>query len=320
MVAPGLSRRLADVAALLEVASDGAIRVDGPALAAERGLHPRGRVSAGGACHLVRAADGWLAVNLPRPTDLDLLPAWLELDDATDWPAAVATRSVAGLDERAALLGLPVAVPGTVGPRPLLRRPRAPWSARRRSGFLVVDLTSMWAGPLCARLLGLAGARVVKVESPDRPDGARFGPPEFFERLHAGHEQRVLDLRSDELRDLLHGADVVLESARPRALEQAGIDREAVTAATGGVWVAITGRGLDGPDRNRPSFGDDAAVAGGLVGTAPDGGPVFVGDAAADPVTGMVAALGVLTARRVGGPWIVDAGLAPCAAAVARAA
>ena len=38
---------------------------------------------------------------------------------------------------------------------------------------LVVDLSALWAGPLCAHLLGLAGARVVKVESLGRPDGAR---------------------------------------------------------------------------------------------------------------------------------------------------
>ncbi|GAB2869516.1 CoA transferase [Nocardioides pacificus] len=53
------------------------------------------------------------------------------------------------------------------------------------------------AGPLCAHLLGLDGARVVKVESTTRPDGARRGPAAFFELLHAGHAQLTLDLATD---------------------------------------------------------------------------------------------------------------------------
>jgi crotonobetainyl-CoA:carnitine CoA-transferase CaiB-like acyl-CoA transferase len=121
---------------------------------------------------------------------------------------------------------------------------------------------------------------------------------------------------SAEVRDLVHGADLVLESARPRALPQAGLDREAIAAATGCVWVSITGHGLDGGER--AAFGDDAAVAGGLVGWDLDG-PVFCGDALADPVTGLLAAVGALEGLRRGGPWIVDAGLAPCAAELAHA-
>ena len=179
----------------------------------------------------------------------------------------------------------------------------------------------MWAGPLCASLLGLAGADVVKVESPERPDGARLGPPAFYDLLHAGHRSVVLDLRGPALAHLLRSADVVLESSRPRALEQLGIDREAIAAETGAVWVAISGRGLDAPEPNRPSFGDDAAIAGGLVAVDPDdGGPLFCGDAIADPIAGLTAAMGALAGLAAGGPWIVDAGLAPSAAAVAAGA
>ncbi|MCU1485955.1 MAG: L-carnitine dehydratase/bile acid-inducible protein, partial [Actinomycetia bacterium] len=283
--------------------------------AALAGLSRGGRTSAGGACHLVPAADGWFAVNLPRPSDVDLLPAWV---GTADWRAAVAERPVAELDERAALLGLPVAVPGCVTDGPEVRRPRAPWTTRSRGSVRVVDLTSLWAGPLCASILGLAGADVIKVEDPGRPDGGRLGPPAFYDLLHAGHRSVAVDLRSPAFADLLRSADVVLESSRPRALEQLGIDREAIAAETGCVWVAITGRGLDGPERNRPAFGDDAAVAGGLVAIDPDdGGPLFCADALADPITGLTAAALVLEALADGGPWIIDAGLARCAAALA---
>ena len=87
---------------------------------------------------------------------------------------------------------------------------------------LVVDLSSLWAGPLCAHLLGLAGARVVKLESTRRPDGARSGPPDFFSLLNAGKASVALDFGTrcgrGKLRRLLERADIVVESARPRAL------------------------------------------------------------------------------------------------------
>ena len=61
---------------------------------------------------------------------------------------------------------------------------------------MVADLSSMWAGPLCARMLGLAGADIIKVESADRPDGARSGNREFFDWLHAGHRSLSADFRT----------------------------------------------------------------------------------------------------------------------------
>jgi hypothetical protein len=320
-----IADRLADVAATVHAL--GGPCVDGPALAAERaqlqGLTRGGRTSCGGACELVPTLDGWVAVNLPRPSDRELLPAWLG-DDTTDWKSLVARTPTAVLVERAIPLGLPVAAPGECATRPRIRRPLpfsvqppAPGAAPyTENGFRVVDLTAMWAGPLCARLLGMAGAEVVKVEDPRRPDAARHGSPELFRRLHDGHRLVQAPIASVEVRDLVLGADVVLESARPRALPQAGLDREAIAAETGCVWVSITGHGLDGGER--AAFGDDAAVAGGLVGWDLDG-PVFCGDALADPVTGLLAAVGALEGLRRGGPWIVDAGLAPCAAELARA-
>src|SRR5439155_13426947 len=119
-------------------------------------------------------------------------------------------------------------------------------TGRPRREPVVVDLSAMWAGPLCAHLLGLAGARVIKVESTTRPDGARFGPPAFFQWMHAGHQELVLDFRTElpELSRLIAEADVVIESSRPRALRQLGIEAEAVVA-TGrpSTWVRITGYG-----------------------------------------------------------------------------
>ncbi len=186
-------------------------------------------------------------------------------------------------------------------------------SVHKSSPLRVVDLSSLWAGPLCGQLLASAGCEVIKVESLSRPDGARLGSPEFFDLLNGQKRSVTLDFANHEdlraLIDLLASADVVIEASRPRALEQLGIDRQTLLATTGiSVWLQITGHGASGIDANRIGFGDDAAVAGGLVswdGTQ----PVFCADAIADPATGLLAASAVIEALGAGGKWLLDASL-----------
>ena len=110
--------------------------------------------------------------------------------------------------------------------------------------------------------------------------------------MNDGKEQIAIDFQSDELRAQLEQADVVIEASRPRALEQLGIRPEDVCPR---VWVSITGYGRAAPGRDWVAFGDDAAVAGGLV-VWDDTGPCFCLDAVADPLTGMTAALAALDA------------------------
>lgn len=282
------------------------VRVDGAELLGERaaiaGLTRRGDVSPGGSCRLVPASDGLLAVNLPRPDDVDLLPAWLGagVADRDPWDAVLAgarDRSAPELADRAWLLGIPV---GLVAGEP--DASAAPWritpAGRRPHSHgpgRVVDLSSMWAGPLCVNLLGLAGFEVVKVESVSRPDGARRGPAQFYDLMHGGHRSVALDFRDPAdlaaLARLVATADVVVESSRPRALEQLDLAPERFLAdSPGTVWISITGYGRRGPGRNRVAFGDDAAAAAGLVARCEDGRPVFCGDALADPLSGVHAA------------------------------
>ena len=277
------------------------MRVDPVGLVAHRaaftGFGRGGSRSVGGLAQMVRALDGWVALNLPRPSDIEALPALVGAAvPAGDWTGIVsriASMTAVDVAQRGSELGLAVAA---VGATPT---PRHPWSvlcegpahARQARAPVVVDLTSLWAGPLAGGLLAEAGCRVLKVESWSRPDGARRGPAGFFELLNGRKERVSLDLPAagavGRLRELIAGADLVLEASRPRVMQQWGISPSEVVAA-GTAWVSITGHGRSGRHANRVAFGDDAAVAGGLV-VAGDP-PMFVGDAIADPVAGLAAA------------------------------
>jgi hypothetical protein len=319
-----------DVPAVLDAAARaeaGPLGADGPARLRERmellGIAPDGTVSAGGTCRLLPAADGrWVALNLARRDDVDLLAAWMgHIWDGPVWDAvaaALAGADAAGAVDRAQLLGIPAAL--AIGPDEYAGRDgvvtalaaAAPPPDGRRA---IVDLSSLWAGPLCARLLGDAlDVPVKKVESVHRPDGARRGLPEFWARLNSGKEEVTVDFRTaagrHRLGELLDGAAVVVSASRSRAFEQLGVDPARLVAA-GVVWVSITGYGYAGPDRDRVAFGDDAAVAGGLAVAA--GGPahpVFVGDAVADPLSGLTAARAAAELVRGGRAGFVDVAMA----------
>lgn len=368
LVPPGnaatVARRIGERIAAATAGSAHPVRIDGAWLLSERaaytGHRRRGRVSASGSCRLLPTADGWAAVSCARPDDPALLGALVGRELPGDvWPpVADWLRHHTGreLTERATLLGLAAgAVPAAQPAHPAHPR-QPPWAADpppsgSMAGRLVVDFSALWAGPLCAHLLGLAGARVVKVETPDRPDGARGGNPAFYDLLHKGHDGVVLDPRTPDgrraLADLVASADVVIEASRPRALARFGLDA-AAAAAAGTIWVSITayGRAAD-----RIGFGDDVAAAAGLVARDAAGAPVFCGDAIADPITGLVAADLVLSApagtgglfevpmhdvvaatlavaptagpaqsaRRAGDRWVVDTDAGPVAVEEPRA-
>ena len=298
---------------------------DGPACLAERrrllGIAPAGRVSAGGSCRLVEADDGWFALNLARPDDREAVPAWMGREwsgPLWDGVADVAAeRSVADAVDRAQLLGVPAAV--AVAPEdylgPAVEVVAGVDGRGPEARPLVVDLSALWAGPLCARLVGAAlDARVVKVEDVARPDGARRGPPAFWRALNAHKEERHVDLATAtgraELADLLARARVVVSAARPRALAGLGLDPVA-HAARGMVWVSITGYGRTGLHADWVAFGDDAAVAGGVAVAAggPDA-PVFAGDAVADPLAGLAGAVVATRLVRAGRAGVVDVAMA----------
>jgi crotonobetainyl-CoA:carnitine CoA-transferase CaiB-like acyl-CoA transferase len=327
------------VAALAALRPQSAVgQLDGAQLLAERAALANyrrgGDVAAGGSCRLLALADGWLAVNLARVTDWQLLPAWLETEGISDWAtlgARLSSHRVEPCVERGRLVGLALAplrqcVPSAPswcrelyrGPHPRPERLAAP---------LVLDLSSLWAGPLCAHLLQLMGARVIKVESSARPDGMRQAGG-FYDLLNAGKASVALDLGQPraraQLRQLLLRADIVIEASRPRALRQLGIVAEEILeenpAAT---WIGISGYGREEPGANWVAFGDDGAVAGGLSQVLWDctGRAMFCADALADPLTGLHAALAAWGSFVQGGGRLISLALAEVVAyAIARAA
>ncbi|MCW2550653.1 MAG: acyl-CoA transferase [Mycobacterium sp.] len=287
------------------------------------GLSRRGQISAGGATRLIAARDGWCALTLSRPDDAAAVPALVESAEqqGDPWPSVEAwavDRGAAAIVERARLLGLPAAVVGETGAAgPVVRGVGPSAAPRALSDLLVVDLSSMWAGPLCGRLLQRAGATVVKVETTARPDGTRAGSRAFFDWMNGGKLCYAADFDdTSRLRALLEAADVVIESSRSSALHHRGLGADDVAARDGRVWVRITGHGAEGERANWTAFGDDAAVAGGLLGRSAEG-PVFCGDAIADPLTGLHAALAVAESLSRGGGEVVDVAMAAVAATYA---
>jgi hypothetical protein len=302
------------------------------------------QVSMGGHCQLLRTVEGWCAVHLPRLDDLDLLPAWLGVEAEADdipWAAiaqALSLRASSEVVPSGQELGLAVSAMADGDDEQLRDRgttnPARPWIQRRvgtrqhdisLEGARVVDLSSLWAGPLCSRILTEAGAKVVKVESSTRPDVSRDGDVAFFDWLHAGQEFVSLPLEEPsgvaDLVALIEQADVVIEGSRPRALDRLGIvPAEIVAKRPGTVWLSITAYGRCGPWRDWVGFGDDAAVAGGLVDINASGVPSFVGDAVADPLTGLLAAAIVADAVGHGGGVTIDVALREVARSAAAAA
>ncbi|WP_420442845.1 CoA transferase [Candidatus Poriferisodalis sp.] len=160
-------------------------------------------------------SDGWLCVDL-GPDDVETWERFVELHRHDPDPETVA---VAAQEWR-----LP-ATPYRRLPTAIVHKDAAPPGVTPADtisidGAIVVDLTSMWAGPLCTELLGRAGAEVHKVTSTARPDGLAGSP--MHAELNAHKKVVDLDLRlaadRRSLDQMLTSADLLVTSLSPRAL------------------------------------------------------------------------------------------------------
>lgn len=195
-------------------------------------------------------------------------------------------------------------------------------------GLKVLDLATFIAGPYCATYLAEFGADVVKVELAGSGDPVRkFGTPtpcgDTLVWLSEGRNKRSieLDLRTPEgsetLKKLASEADILCENFQPGTLERWGLGPDILQTLNPQLIIArITAYGQTGPYSDRPGFGRIANAFSGLsyLCGEPDAPPASPGTATmSDYVTGLYAALGVLTAlhaRQASGKGqIIDVGL-----------
>ena len=238
--------------------------------------------------------DATLAVNLPRQEDISSVSAWLQAEVKDDIWSVIQNYAINSssqvLLERAKLLGLAVSEVGEAKDMTIEITRKSSIATYSRQPK-VVDLSSMWAGPLCSWFLMRSGAEVIKIESSKRPDRGRLNQTPFFQRLNKGKSITAFDFDSklgkNQLQKHIREADIVIESSRPRAMENMGISAEE-EVDRGAIWCSITGYGRN-LHPNRVGFGDDAAAAGCLLAQV-DKSLWFVGDASADPLTGATAA------------------------------
>lgn len=176
-------------------------------------------------------------------------------------------------------------------------------------GIRVLDLATLFAGPLAATMLGDFGAEVVKVEHPTRPDPSRgHGPSKdgvglWWKILGRNKRTVTLDLATPSGRDLLlrlaADADVVVENFRPGTLERWGLGWDELSAVNPGLVLArVTGFGQFGPYSHRPGFGTLAEAMSGFAAMTgePDGPPTLPPFGLADSIAALATAYAVLTA------------------------
>jgi crotonobetainyl-CoA:carnitine CoA-transferase CaiB-like acyl-CoA transferase len=195
------------------------------------------------------------------------------------------------------------------------------------AGITVLDLSRVLSGPYCTMLAGDMGARVIKIEHPDRGDDTRaWGPPfldsesAYFLSVNRNKESVAIDFQTGEGRALVQQlaarADVIVENFRPGTLDRHGLGWDELSARHPAlVYVSISGFGQTGPRRNEAGYDAVAQAEGGLMSVTgiPDGPPVRLGVAIADIAAGMFAFQGMLGALivrgRTGRGQRVDVGL-----------
>ncbi|MET8383173.1 CoA transferase [Streptosporangium canum] len=182
-------------------------------------------------------------------------------------------------------------------------------------GIRVLDLATLFAGPMAAMLLGDYGAEVIKVEHPAKPDPSRGHGPEGLWWKMLGRNKRAITLNlstvegQDLLVELVREADVVIENFRPGTLERWNLSYERLSEANPDLVLArVTGFGQFGPYAKRPGFGTLAEAMSGFAAMTgePDGPPTLPPFGLADGICALATAFAVMTALRSGRGQVVD--------------
>jgi crotonobetainyl-CoA:carnitine CoA-transferase CaiB-like acyl-CoA transferase len=192
------------------------------------------------------------------------------------------------------------------------------------SDLRVVDISTVLAGPNCARYLADFGADVIKVERPDTGDSLRGmawrdprdGEGLWWKLVNRNKRNIALDLKNEEdlalLRKLLDDAHVLVENFRPGTLERLGLAPDDLLKRNPKlVIVRVSGFGQDGPYASRPGFASIAESMAGLAAVSgdPNGPPMLPAIALTDEATGIAAAFATMVALHSGVGQVVDVNL-----------
>ncbi|MPM52785.1 Acetyl-CoA:oxalate CoA-transferase [bioreactor metagenome] len=197
-------------------------------------------------------------------------------------------------------------------------------------GVRVLDLSRVFAGPLCGQVLADYGADVIKVEHPGRGDdtrdwGIRIGKTEttYYNSMNRNKRSVTLDLQTPEgmriVHDLLPQVDVVIHNFKSGGAEKLGLGYEQLRALKPDlIYVAVAGYDSSGPEAQRPGY--DLVIQGEAGLMALNGEkqqpPLKFGVAVVDLMTGMTAAQAVLAAlfrrERTGRGRLIEMALYDC--------
>jgi crotonobetainyl-CoA:carnitine CoA-transferase CaiB-like acyl-CoA transferase len=176
------------------------------------------------------------------------------------------------------------------------------------SGLKVLDIATLFAGPVAATLLGDYGADVLKIEHPRGDNSRTHGEPYqglslWWKVLSRNKRAITLYLGSPEgqtiFRKLAKTADVIIENFRPGTLEKWGLGYDQLAADNPGlILLRVTAFGQHGPYSQRPGFGTIAEAMSGFASITgqPDGPPTLPPFGLADGIAGISGALAVMMA------------------------
>ena len=189
------------------------------------------------------------------------------------------------------------------------------------TGFRVLDLSRILAGPWCSQILADLGAEVIKIEKPySGDDTRRWGPPwlkddsgqdtqesAYYLSANRGKHSVAIDLATLEgqqlIRTLVLESDVLIENYKAGSLQKYGLDYETLAAINPRlVYCSITGFGQKGPRADEPGYDFIIQGMGGMMSVTgerddlPGGGPQKAGLAFADLTTGLYSAIAIQAA------------------------
>ena len=175
-------------------------------------------------------------------------------------------------------------------------------------GVKIIDLSTIVSGPLAGSLLGDQGADVIKIESPLRPDNARFMGPirgengALFAAANRSKRSLALDLKKEGAKEIIYqlikNSDVVMDNFRPGILKKLNLEYEDIKKHNSKIiQLSITGYGVDGPYSKRRVYDPLIQATAGIANAQSiDGNPKFVKTLMCDKITSLTAAQSITAA------------------------